>query len=581
MFEMNTRTQISKPVPLTSEPAPVALLQRKYACGGGGASGLTAECAECNDKPLTLQRRAFNSHAGRMNESTASAAAVPPVVHETLAASGQSLDAPVRERMESHFGHNFSHVRIHTDARASESARAVSAQAYTVGKDVVFQNGRYQPETAAGEKLLAHELAHVVQQSGHAHAASNASQLEIGKPDSAAERQADEAAQLASVDGGNSAAGKTKISALPETQGRLAREPEKPLVAQAGIADAVYKMRFAQFGAYSMDAMLVYLNKLSKEEMLGLYEHINAAYDYGQQRIKLAMDVVWYRGYGRAIKPEFRNTLKAQMDIVIPSPKHDDQQKAILYFFDEASIKKSEAKAAAAATTAGKDKTDLHAASEGGTPIPAESLSAFGTAEQTTFKHAVYKAQMANSMKAKKFFPGVAAADLEKVEGGQLRKDAAPDFRSLLAQARADLKKAQDEGDALATEVKSIGAGSTYRNPQEDFKIWDSLFEQYYNATKKAREAADGGEHGAAAVTIMVGHYSGRKAPPGFSNHTSGIAVDFVTKEGKDDLGANVSQNERWKKSWLHQWLVKNAATYNFHPLATEAFHWNHEAAKE
>jgi hypothetical protein len=572
MLEMNTRTQIQKPVQFSSEPAPVVLLQRKCACGGN-SSGLTSECAECNGQPLTLQRRAVNSNAGRMNES-----AVPPVVHETLAASGQSLDAPVRERMESHFGHNFSHVRIHTDARASESARAVSAQAYTVGRDVVFQKDHYQPQTAAGEKLLTHELAHVVQQSSHTHSAVNASQLEIGEPDSSAERQADEAAQLASDGGG--AASKTKLSALPETQGSLAREPDKPLVAQKGVADAVYKMRFAQFGAYPMDAMLAYLNKLSRDEMLGLYEHINAAYEYGQQRIKLAMDVVWYRGYGRAIKPEFRSMLKAQMDIVIPSPKHADQQEAILHFFDEASIKKSEAKAAAA-TTKDKAKTDLHAVEGGGGPIPSESLTAFGTAEQTTFKRAVYNAQMANSMKAKKFFPGVAAADLEKVEGGQLRKDAAPDFRSLLTQARADLKKAQDEGDALATEVKSIGAGSTYRNPQEDFKIWDSLFEQYYNATKKAREAADGGEHGAAAVSIMVGHYSGRKAPPGFSNHTSGIAVDFVTKEGKDDLGANVSQNERWKKSWLHQWLVKNAATYNFHPLATEAFHWNHEAAKE
>ena len=79
------------------------------------------------------------------------------------------------------------------------------------------------------------------------------------------------------------------------------------------------------------------------------------------------------------------------------------------------------------------------------------------------------------------------------------------------------------------------------------------------------------------AVSILVAHYTGSKAAPGFSNHSSGIAVDFTTTEGKDTLGAYKSQNARWKKSWLHQWLVTNAATYNFEPLATEAFHWSHK----
>jgi hypothetical protein len=62
------------------------------------------------------------------------------------------------------FGHDFSRVRIHLDARAIESARAVNAQAYTVGEHLVFDAGRYSPVTEAGQRLLAHELAHVVQQ---------------------------------------------------------------------------------------------------------------------------------------------------------------------------------------------------------------------------------------------------------------------------------------------------------------------------------------------------------------------------------------------------------------------------------
>jgi hypothetical protein len=68
--------------------------------------------------------------------------------------------------METRFGHDFSQVRVHTDARAAESARAVNANAYTVGSNVVFGEGRYAPRSVAGRRLVAHELAHVVQQRG-------------------------------------------------------------------------------------------------------------------------------------------------------------------------------------------------------------------------------------------------------------------------------------------------------------------------------------------------------------------------------------------------------------------------------
>jgi uncharacterized protein DUF4157/putative RNase toxin 44 of polymorphic toxin system len=70
--------------------------------------------------------------------------------------------------MESRFGRDFSRVRTHTDARSAESARAVSAEAYTVGSDIVFGSGRYAPETPSGRRLIAHELAHTIQQGGGA-----------------------------------------------------------------------------------------------------------------------------------------------------------------------------------------------------------------------------------------------------------------------------------------------------------------------------------------------------------------------------------------------------------------------------
>src|SRR5712692_284709 len=127
------------------------ILQRKCACGthtvlGGG-------CIECQKQ--RLQRRAANQ---------AEPTQVPPIVHEVLRSPGQPLDPATRAFMEPRFGHDFSQVRVHTDAQAGESARAVNARAYTVGHNIVFDAGQYAPETSAGRRLLAHELTHVLQQ---------------------------------------------------------------------------------------------------------------------------------------------------------------------------------------------------------------------------------------------------------------------------------------------------------------------------------------------------------------------------------------------------------------------------------
>ena len=74
------------------------------------------------------------------------------------------LDPAVRGLMESGLGHDFSRVRVHTDGEASASARAVGAHVYTVGTHVAFADGKYAPESVAGQRPLAHELVHVVQQ---------------------------------------------------------------------------------------------------------------------------------------------------------------------------------------------------------------------------------------------------------------------------------------------------------------------------------------------------------------------------------------------------------------------------------
>jgi Domain of unknown function (DUF4157) len=106
-------------------------------------------------------RRLVQTEGSQASEVTHTGA--PPLVHDVLRAPAQALDPVTRTSMERRFGYDFGKVRIHTDARAVESARDLRARAYTVGNDIVFAAGEYRPESEAGRRLLAHELAHVVQ----------------------------------------------------------------------------------------------------------------------------------------------------------------------------------------------------------------------------------------------------------------------------------------------------------------------------------------------------------------------------------------------------------------------------------
>lgn len=104
---------------------------------------------------------------------------------------GVSLDAKTSAYMESRFGHDFSRVRVHNDAQAAESAQALGARAYTLGDHIVFGRGEYAPQTPEGQKILAHELTHVVQQSG----TGQVGQLQVGSPFSTHEAQAEQASR--------------------------------------------------------------------------------------------------------------------------------------------------------------------------------------------------------------------------------------------------------------------------------------------------------------------------------------------------------------------------------------------------
>lgn len=120
----------------------------------------------------------------------------PPIIPEVLRSSGQPLDGAVRAFMEPRFKHDFSQVRVHRDTRSAESARAVHALAYTVGRDVVFGDGQYAPATPAGQRLLAHELSHVVQQAG---AQANRQPVGVTAADDDSEQEAEIASRSISA----------------------------------------------------------------------------------------------------------------------------------------------------------------------------------------------------------------------------------------------------------------------------------------------------------------------------------------------------------------------------------------------
>lgn len=161
-----------------------AVLQRKCACGG--SAGVAGECEECSQKQFKVQRATRN-----LEPETRNSGAVPPIVHDVLRSSGKPLDADTRSFMEPRFGHDFSRVRVHTDALAGESAHAVDALAYTVGRDVVFAPGQYAPLTTRGQRLLAHELAHTVQQVGLPDRPMASSNGGVSSPSDPSEQEAD------------------------------------------------------------------------------------------------------------------------------------------------------------------------------------------------------------------------------------------------------------------------------------------------------------------------------------------------------------------------------------------------------
>ena len=196
-----TRQSATNEAPAISHEAGAApVVRRKCSCGGSG------ECSKCKEEHAgALQRAAVRPASARVD--------APPIVGRTLRSPGHPMDAAARAFFEPRFGVDFGHVRIHTGRQAAESARAVAARAYTVKSDIVFGAHEYAPHTPDGGLLLAHELAHVLQQARGAQVVQR--QADAAPPQSQPESQTPPAPDGGAAGAGAGAAAAAAPAATP------------------------------------------------------------------------------------------------------------------------------------------------------------------------------------------------------------------------------------------------------------------------------------------------------------------------------------------------------------------------------
>ncbi|TFG42384.1 MAG: DUF4157 domain-containing protein [Bacteroidia bacterium] len=131
----------------------------------GGTPYIQRVCPGCEDEEL--KRQPIEEEELQAKATSDSISEVNPDIEshiQNMRGGGQPLPEFTRAFFEPRFGSDFSQVRVHSDAKAAESAREVNAKAYTVGTDIMFGAGQYAPVNSTGQKLIAHELTHVVQQ---------------------------------------------------------------------------------------------------------------------------------------------------------------------------------------------------------------------------------------------------------------------------------------------------------------------------------------------------------------------------------------------------------------------------------
>ena len=232
MAVADSRSEMGQQGGLLTLMASSPRLQRQCACGSPSATG--GSCSACEEKasgqgakpllkhlaigasddPLEREADRVADQVMRMeapaqplkdrgvlriqrlesHPSRAASEMAPPSVERVLAGTGRPLEPRLREEMERRFLYDFSRVRLHDDSEAHQSALSVNASAYTVGSQIVFGAGRFAPETRDGQRLLAHELTHVIQQGGLENL-----QVQQAKSDARAEMVDDRSSRLSAA----------------------------------------------------------------------------------------------------------------------------------------------------------------------------------------------------------------------------------------------------------------------------------------------------------------------------------------------------------------------------------------------
>jgi hypothetical protein len=186
--------------------------------------------------------------AGNATVSAALEEQEPSRVKDVVGSGGGApLDKDTRGFMESRLGADFNDVRVHTDATASESARSVQAYAYTVGSDVVFQSGKYEPESDSGKRMLAHELTHVVQQrSGPVAGTPAPGGIQISHPSDRFEQAAETSADRVMSSASSAPASVTAAPASVQREGDEEEEVQGMFVQREGEDEEELQGTFVQ-----------------------------------------------------------------------------------------------------------------------------------------------------------------------------------------------------------------------------------------------------------------------------------------------------------------------------------------------
>jgi len=209
---------------------------------GSGGDSTTLLSALGNARVQRLMRSAA------LHRQADGSGSVDDAVAQTIQAkrgSGQTLDESARRSLEPAFGEDFSDVRVHTDSESDSLNQAVHAEAFTTGKDIFFRDGSYNPGSSDGQKLLAHELTHVVQQ----RSAPPASELTVSDPEDASEREAGDVADSFSSNAAPAGVSRQEVPEEEEIEmSPISRQPEEEEVPMGGQAPEQSESSFPALG---------------------------------------------------------------------------------------------------------------------------------------------------------------------------------------------------------------------------------------------------------------------------------------------------------------------------------------------